>query len=176
MITWFNEHIRYPLHGFFESLKSVVKWFPISWKDRDWDYHFLYDTLQFKLDNTANYIEKHKRYVGYERDVERMRLCSRLIDKISDEHYGCEYQDYFKETSKFVPIEGEPKMYRMESEIVENRLTEYFEKYPNDYRRCTKEPGDSGIRIALRMGQQRGSKARHLLFLIMERNIQGWWD
>lgn len=175
MRTWFNERIRYPLHGFCESLKSVVKWFLVVWKDRDWDYGFIMSTLQFKLENTAKYIADHKRYVGYDRDVEKMRTCSRLIDKTRDERYGCEYQDYYKEDGKFVPIEGS-KSYRYESEVIEDNLAEYFAKYPNDYRRTPKEPDDSNIRVALRMGQLREVRATHLLFLMMERNIRNWWD
>ena len=46
------QKIRY----FINSIKNLIKWFPIIWRDRDWDYAYIEDILLFKLNNM------HKRF------------------------------------------------------------------------------------------------------------------
>lgn len=39
--------------SFLESVKRVIKWIPVIWKDRDWDEHYLIKIMQFKLQQMA---------------------------------------------------------------------------------------------------------------------------
>jgi len=167
------------IQDFFRNVKyyliNIIKWSPILWKDRDWDDYYIMDTLRFKIENTAKYIRKNKRYIGYERDVERMNLVVRLIDKFQDEFYNCEYQDYYKSDFSFKRIK-DSELFEMESEIKENNLLNYFEKYPNTYRKIYPNCDNEDIRIALKMGHHLHNKAKRILFTLIERNIEKWWD
>jgi len=42
-----EQKIRY----FGNSIKNLIKWFPIIWNDRDWDHGYVEDMLLFKLNN-----------------------------------------------------------------------------------------------------------------------------
>lgn len=153
-----------------QGIKNLFRWFPLVWKDRDYDYSYIFYTLKFKIQNTADYIEKHKRYEGYERDVERMRLCVKLIDLLQDDYYQSEYQDYYE--TEFYTNEQ-----ILQSNIIRDDLDSYFAKYPNDYRKLPEKYKDSTKPSkALIMGGMRHTKATKILFTIIERNIYYWWD
>lgn len=152
-------------------IKNIIKWSPILWKDRDWDHYFIIDTLRFKIANTAKYIEKNKRYVGWERDVERMNLAVRLIDKMQEEYYSCEYQDYYKSNFWFEDYENDLK--ELKFEATENNLKEYFKKYPKTYKLFSEE---TDLKLALRMGNHLHNKCKRILFKLIEENIEKWWD
>ena len=64
------------------SIQSLIKWFPIIWKDRDFDHSFIFTILKFKLQNQAKYIGKQDRHTRAKRDAETMTTCVRLIEKI----------------------------------------------------------------------------------------------
>lgn len=162
---------------FFTNLKyyfkNIIKWSPILWKDRDWDDFFITNTLSFKIENTAKYIAKNQRYVGWERDVERMNLVVRLIHKLQDEYYSCEYQDYYKSVFWFEDCE-DPKLHELKSEATEDNLIEYFKKYPNTYKLFSNKKDD--LDIALKMGNHLHTKCKRILFKLIEQNIEKWWD
>ena len=77
----------YKIKQFFKRIYNLYRWFPIIWKDQDWDHSFIFDILKFKLKNQAEYIGYHDRHVSAKRDAEIMMLCVRLIDKIQNESY-----------------------------------------------------------------------------------------
>jgi hypothetical protein len=65
------------------------------------------------------------------------------------------------------------------------RFDEYFKKYPLVYKKILAdknlqvfciEDENYKQRIAMNIGRYNHKKARKLLFLIMEENIEGWWD
>jgi hypothetical protein len=155
---------------FWEGIKSTIKWLPITWNDRDWDHAYIMYALRFKIKNTADYIEKHNRYEGCERDVERMRLCVRLFDALEKDIYEGEYLDYY-ETESHVDEEGYYK-----STPIRDDLETYLKKYPSYYRRLSDKDKERNVWAALMIGHNRNKKASDLLFELIKRNIYHWWD
>ncbi|MGV8961876.1 MAG: hypothetical protein ACOH2V_00645 [Candidatus Saccharimonadaceae bacterium] len=167
------------LWNFWEGIKNIIKWMPVIWRDRDFDYSYILITLKFKIKNTADYIEESHRYEGHMRDVERMRLCVRLIEAIQSDVYEMEYQDFqtyydvhysFKATGK--------DTYRIVENIAHSNVPDYIKKYPNDYRRMDpkyKEDHEP-VSIALLMGYNRQKRAFKILSTLLERNLRLWWD
>lgn len=43
------EKITRAIHSFKRGVRNLIAWFPIIWRDRDWDYHYLLEMLAFKL-------------------------------------------------------------------------------------------------------------------------------
>ena len=74
------QSIRY----FINSVKNIIRWFPIIWKDRDWDGWYIYTILETKIKHQAEYIGSKDRHVEAKRDAERMMTCVRLIQKVKD--------------------------------------------------------------------------------------------
>lgn len=169
--------VRYFFLDLGRRIKNLWRWLPIVWNDRDWDDSFIFKILKFKIKNTANYTEQRQRFVGYEHEVARMRLCIRLIERIQEEWYGMEYFDYHTSTFEFVPIRDTDSC-EMKSEIIEDNLDDYFKKYPLIYKRVVADFGSDSnrIQIALHMGHKNHERAKRLMFDILNKHIENWWD
>jgi len=163
------------LRQFFRRIKNLYRWFPIIWKDQDWDDHYIFEILKFKLKNQAKYIGYHDRHMSAKRDAEIMMLCVRLIEKVQDEWYAREYFDYQESEFKFVDSKQFPGSYEMEITEISERYDEYFKKYPLIYRMVPdlNAPKD---RIAFEIARINEERAHKLLFKILEQNIRKWWD
>ena len=165
----------YKLKQFFKRIQNLFRWFPIIWKDQDWDDFYIFEILKFKLKNQAKYIGYHDRHMSAKRDAEIMMLCVRLIEKVQDEWYGREYFDYQESEFKFVNSKTHPGSYEMEIKEISERYDEYFKKYPLIYRMVPdlNAPKD---RIAFHIAKINEERAHKLLFTILEQNIRRWWD
>jgi hypothetical protein len=76
----------YKIKQFFRRIYNLYRWLPIIWKDQDWDDHYIWEILKFKLKNQSKYIGTKDRHVSAKRDAEIMMLCTRLIDKIQSQY------------------------------------------------------------------------------------------
>lgn len=168
-----RRYAPYWLRNFIERVYNLYRWFPIIWKDQDWDDYYIFEILKFKLKNQAKYISECGNHVSAERDAEIMTLCVRLIDRLQDDYYGCEYQDYAKTNIKFVDSETYPGHYEMELEYITDNLDDYFRKYPRIYKQVE---GKDRYHIAFRIASKNQERANRLLFKILEQNITRWWD
>ncbi len=163
------DFLGYRLRNLKLSIKNMIRWFPIIWKDRDWDDSFIFAILKQKLTFQADYIAKKNRHVQAARDAERMRLCVKLIDIVVDEHYSDVVYDqieekYGKSEWVFTPIPGSTNS-RLEIKhpnIENGTYTE--EQYSKEYKELMGEARD------------KEAKAKALLFKILDRHILGWWD
>jgi hypothetical protein len=165
----------YKVKQFFKRIYNLYRWFPIIWNDQDWDDHYIFEILKFKLKNQAEYIGYHDRHMSAKRDAEIMMLCVRLMDKVQHEWYGREYQDYYKSDMRFIPSESHPGSYEMEVEILEENFDDYFKKYPLIYRMVPnlQAPKEEIAYCIAKINEERAHK---LLFKLLEQNIRRWWD
>jgi len=158
-----------------KRIKNLFRWFPIIWKDQDWDDYYIFEILKFKLKNQAEYISYHDRHVSAKRDAEIMMLCVRLIEKIQNEWYGSEYFNYHESEYKWINSKDHPGMYEMEIKQKSEHFDDYFKKYPLIYRMVPdlNAPKD---KIAFQIAKINEERAHKLLFKILEQNIRRWWD
>jgi len=174
--------IRYFFRKLSAGIRNLYRWFPIIWNDRDWDSAFIFRTLKFKLQNTADELERASFFTGYEHEVARIRLCVKLIERVQEQYYDMEWLDYETSTFEFIPTgnldENGDNYYQMKSEVIDDRLDAYFEKYPLTYKRVVAKLDDdsSRTRIALYMGHERHAKAKRLLFNVLNKHIENWWN
>lgn len=117
-----------PLIIFFKELKrglsNLVRWFKIVWFDRDWDYHYLYYAMKFKLERMISYFEKHGHAVNAWYEIKYMRIAVSLLDELSNE----KYEDI-----------GEPSIDDwMNDEEYCNRLRESFNKSAIRQQKCVR--------------------------------------
>ena len=163
----------YKIKQFFRNIKNLIRWFPIIWKDRDWDDHFIFEILKFKLQNQAKYIGERGHHTRAKRDAEIMMTCVRLIEKIQNEYYGTEYLNYNDSELIFIDSADYPNMYEMIAVEKSEHYDDYFKKYPRIAKQFTiSDKGKKAFKIA-RINEQRAHK---LLFKILEENITRWWD
>jgi hypothetical protein len=181
---WWNHDGKYLHKEIKWGIQNLIYWFPIIWKDRNWDGHYIYEVMKHKLKAQANYIGRRDFHTRAQLDAKRMRLCVSLIEKVQDDFYQMEYMDYHKDRVWFTPCEDRPDLHQYNSEEVWEKYDEYFKKYPLVYKRVLKGEGsidrkgreeDKHI-IAMNIAYLNHDRARKLLFRIMEENIEGWWD
>jgi hypothetical protein len=164
----------YRIKQFFRRLRNLYRWFPIVWKDQDWDHYFIYEVLKFKLKNQAEYIGKKGNHLSAKRDAEIMMTCVRLIDKIQDEYYASEYFEYYKSHLEFKKLENS-ELFEISETVTSEALEGYFKKYPLIYR-LVPDLAAPKSRIAFQMAKINQERAHKLLFKIIQENIQSWWD
>ena len=161
------------------GIKNIIYWLPIIWKDRDWDYYYIYIVLKHKLQNLHDGLTKRNLYVNVEHDTKYIRLCINLINKLTTDYYETEYLDYFKTNDTFEPTVGRnSKSFILVSVIIEDNSEEYFKKYPLIVKKLNlpKETPEERKTLALRVAQKNHARAKKLLFDILNNKIEYWWD
>lgn len=183
---WWNHEGKY-YHKFLrEGIENIIYWFPIIWKDRNWDSHYIFEILQHKLKAQANYIGSRDRHTRAQLDAKRMRLCVKLIKKVQEEDYVMEYMDYHKDRVWFTDCDDNSGNSLWNSEEVWEKYDNYFAKYPLIYKKVLKGEGvfslegrDEADRkriIAMNISHINQQRAQDLLFKIMNENINSWWN
>ncbi len=176
---WWKFDGQYLHKEFARGVKNLWKWFPVVWKDRDWDDHFIWQLLIFKLKKQAKYIGDRDFHTRAKRDAQIMMTCTRLMEKVKEEYYQMEYMDYCEDDFDFVPTET-PGYSELKITPISENFDEYFAKRKTAYRHVMRNGGLFGNEdrkhTAMSMGQYQHAKARRILFTLMERNIECWWD
>ena len=186
--------IGYKVRGFFTSVGNLIKWFPVIWKDRDWDDHYIFEVFKFKLEKQAKYIKEKGFHTNSDLDAKRMMLCVKLMEKVQEEFYVMEYMDYEDKDFLFVPtgddIEDDLSGYYMETRLNKENLNDFFKKYPLVYKKIVTDKKyhifkidnedltsyEVKSRIALNIGRYNHERARKLLFKTLSENIEAWWN
>ena len=75
------------MHTWYRKIKNIIRWTPVLWNDKDWDYYDIFEVLKTKLKFQSEYFRKHGYHESSEYDAQRMKLCIRLIDKVQNESY-----------------------------------------------------------------------------------------
>jgi len=173
---WWRFEAKFYHRDLISGIKNLIRWFPVIWKDRDWDDHFIWQVMIQKLKFQAKYIGNKDWHVNAKRDAEIMMTCVRLMEKIKDEYYGIEYIDYYEARFRFETTEN-PELRELKVDYISESLDDYFKKYPLVYKKVIKDNAskDKYI-IAHYIGSENHNRARRILFALMERNIESWWN
>jgi hypothetical protein len=182
---WWNQDGKYMHIEFKRGIKNILYWLPIIWKDRNWDSHYIFEIMMHKIKAQSKYIGERDIHTRAKRDAEVMMTCVRLMEKVQDEFYSSEYSDYHKDKHWFTPSKKEGYS-DWNSRILEENFDDYFKKYPLIHKRVLDGEGIFQLdcedaleikqRIAMNIGHINHDRARKLLFKLMERNIEKWWD
>jgi hypothetical protein len=181
---WWNHDGRYAHKTFANGVKNLWYWFPIIWKDRNWDSHYLFEVMKHKLVSQANYIGRRDFHTRAQQDARNMRICVKLIQNIQDDVYTLEYTDYSKDRHWFEPCNDGTENSTWESENIWEKYDDYFKKYPLVYKRVMNGEGFTSLKgreddkhvIALSIAHLNHQRAKSLLYKIMDTQIEGWWD
>lgn len=176
IIRWWRWDGRYLHHDIKYGIKNLIRWFPIIWKDRDWDQAYIWDILEKKLRNQSHHIKHYGHHVNTDYDSRNMRICADLIKRIRDEYYDMEYLDYCNYSFDFIPTD-KPNLNEMVSKENWEKFDDYFAKYPLIYKQVVAKTDKTDKKyIAMKMSQINHQRAIKLLFKIMESEIEKWWD
>lgn len=182
--SWWNREGKYYHKMFITSVRNLIYWFPIIWKDRNWDSHYIFEIMAHKIKAQSKYIGSRDIHTRAKRDAEVMMLCVRLMKSVQHEFYSSEYTDYHKTKNWFEDIEDRPGLSKWESRLLEENFDDYFAKYPLIYKRVLNGEGHFKLKgrednkqiIAMNIAHINHDRARNLLFKIMGEHIERWWD
>jgi hypothetical protein len=172
---WWTYTGKYLHHDIIQGIKNLIYWFPVIWRDRDWDTTYIWNILSYKLKKQAINTGKY----GLKYDSDKMLTCAKLIDKINNDEYMTEYLDYDKSLIKLVPDKHSNShvIFYDNSQTNFDDFDEYINKYKSSYRKVIKDIGDKNKKtIAMNISSLNHDRAHKLLFKIMERDITKWWN
>ena len=182
--SWWRFDGRYYHTDLIRGIKNLWYWFPVIWKDRDWDSNYIYYILEHKIKAQSKYIGERDIHTTAKRDAEIMMICVKLMEKDREEFYIMEYLDYHKSKHWFEPVPGNENLSSWNSRLLEENFDEYFRKYPLIYKKVLNGEGPFTLEgrekdkeiIAMNIAHINQERAHKLLFKILEENIQKWWD
>jgi hypothetical protein len=81
----------YRIKQLFERIRHLIHWVPIIWRDRDWDYYFIYEILKHKLISTERYIREKGIHMYNNQDADNILKAIEMIEKVQTEYHLDKY-------------------------------------------------------------------------------------
>ena len=81
--------ISLPVRRLKNSIWNLISWFPIVWRDRDWDYRYFLTLIHFKLKKMEKCIRKGC-YRGCENDADKIQICVVCLERLIKDDYCAE--------------------------------------------------------------------------------------
>jgi len=151
------------------GIKNLIVWFPVIWKDRNWDHWFIYKILRTKLHLTEQLIRNYGHHVKHIEDADKIKKCVILLDRlIEDDYHENVYKDHYKKWGEsemvFTDVEDHPDYSEMNI------------KYPNVKTEEDEKLERKQFKLIMNKPQEMKDQDLDLLFKIMRKHIQSWWD
>jgi len=111
--NWYNDYLSF--YAIKNGVKNLIKWFPIIWQDRDYDYGYLYTILEFKLNNMQKFFESDYTYSKDAKHyAKQIKECKELLIRIHneaiwDEHWNDDTATYTKSIDELSKLDREEK-------------------------------------------------------------------
>lgn len=154
---------------FFRNVKNVIRWIPILYKDREWDYSFMLEIEQKKLKNMIKWYEQNDYGISTSGliTVKQMKLAVRLLDIIleKEKFWSIDYPEgyEFVVDHKYKPL---PETSFVIDKYINTKNYKRFFSWLND--NAMKSPS---WKIDLRI-----RKAWYLYHKLREQYMMNWWD
>jgi len=166
MKDWLYSNIWRP---FKYGIKNLVRWFPVIWCDRDWDYWFIYKILQKKLDNTSKFLKKYGCHKDALKDAERIEKCVFTLNRLlKDEYHEMVFKHHDRKWGelelKTFPSKDHPGAYGLTTSRPNANTPELRQKEREEFRRCSNHQ------------EYMVKQDNEFLFDTMKRYIRTWWD
>lgn len=151
------------------QFRNVFKWLPVIWNQFDFDYRYSLDVFKFQLEKQAKFMESNKAHlVNSGLYASKIRTALRLMEKVYNEDYACEYQEKLKDKYGDNVLEWH---FRDTGEGNGNSFLDFEYEYWDNKDKVEKDK-DKWFRES----HEKQKKAHRLLWAFIEHNIQHWWD
>ncbi len=165
MIKQMRDFLRSIKYG----IENLIIWFPIIWKDRDWDHWYLYKILKFKLSNMEKLHRKYGHAVNSEKIANKIKVCVNLLDRLIEDNYD---ESAFKKHHKKW---GEPIFHWDECEDKKGYYSLKIEQ-KNIKTKKDKDQEAKEFKRCYNHEEMLRKQDVDYLFKLMNKHIQGWWD
>jgi hypothetical protein len=150
------------------GIKNLIRWFPVIWQDRNWDQYYIYVILHKKL----TLMEKGLRngcHLYADKTADQVKICVLLLDRlIKDEYHENAFKRHEEKWGEaefnFEDLEEKPDQCRLLITRLNVKTKKDEEQERKDFMRTSKH------------SDQMKNQDVEMLFKIMNKHIQGWWD
>lgn len=151
------------------QIKRVIDFLPLIWSGFDFDYRYAIELFKKQLERIADEMESDRGILENSKtNAQKIRTAIRLMDKVYDEEYGCEYRNKLKE------LYGERVLDWWFEDAGRGDDSSYlrreYEKWDN-----SEEIKEVQKKLFLE-SKDKQKRAHKLLWDYIEHNIQRWWD
>jgi len=99
-LEYYSKQVDSFLRSFIYSIKNLITWFPIIWRDRWWDYYWFLVLIRFKLKLMEKNFRTKAFHLHADKDADNIKKCIDILDKLIEDNYFNELYDKFEKTSK----------------------------------------------------------------------------
>jgi len=148
-----------------EGIENLIVWFPIIWKDRDFDYNYLLYIIIFKTKNMVSFFESKYSITDWKeehskKDLNALKRVIPLLEYIRDEKYE---DDAFKEHWEKFPAK---------LEFIENKDN----TKPYKTLKPMSEKEMKSFKEAWLLSEINYKKAMREMGKLITTHFKGWWD
>lgn len=145
-----------------EGIKNIIKWFPVIYKDKQFDHSYLLTILEFKFSLMEDYFRNHGLASTSKKDAKRIQLCKNLCKRINEGYHDNVYMLHDKKWGSIKMLIDEKGHLQF---IRENSKTpEDFQKESSEFRKLMKKE------------QYLQKQDQEVLSQTMKKYMTGWWD
>lgn len=160
--------IYYRVKSFFKQCFKVIRWVPIIYKTKNYDFYFALELFKKQLLETAKFLESDNAYTKEAPiNAQKIKTFCKFMDKIYNDNY---YENWVKIIEDkygkwdLVFENGEDGTYNLNSKFEKNYTQEELKKIEEEI--------DKEIEKSWKIQK----RAHKLLWEYLEHNIQNWWD
>ena len=114
------------IYNIYYGIRNLIKWFPIIWRDRGWDWTYLVIMLQHKLGGIEKQLEIGN-HTYWRKDWKRVHYAKLLCDRIIQDEYWKE-SIIFKRTGR-KGFEHEEYMIKQDISQLADTLQRYLRSW-----------------------------------------------
>lgn len=151
------------------QIRNVFRWLPVIWNQFDFDYSYSLEVFKFQLLKQAEFLESDKaRTVSAKHNATRIRTAIKLMNKVYDEDYACEYQNKLREIYGEDVLDHSFEEFDEDSAFVE--LIWKYEKLENT------DEIEAVKNKLFKESREKQEKAHRILWEFIAHNLRKWWD
>jgi hypothetical protein len=149
------------------GIKNLIRWFPIIWKDRNWDSYYIFIILKKKLERTE-YCLRNGHCVDGDKRADQIKTCIALLDRlIEDQYHENAFIDHVKKWGELDMTFGE---------IESNGCGRLHITRPNIKTPEDEELEQKQSKLLYEHADRMRKQDVDYLCSIISKHVLGWWD
>lgn len=158
------------LKRIYRRIHRFIVWFPVIWKDEDWDHVYLYEIMRFKISRMRKQIEKNKGHLDWEKTAKGMRIAEILLERQSFSDF---YSDNDDKNKEFCTCDDPAWVKHIEEEEEKEKIAsegKYYRKWISPLCEwCCRK-------IQLHREYKKTKEDYEFMWNHIRKNSMRWWD
>lgn len=167
--TWLDQAfdaIKHCWNNLTQGISNLIRYFKIIWKDRDFDYAYIYYLLDKKLEFIQKRYETKYLFERQENELKYIKLVRRLINMSLNEYYSSFYFSFIHGEGKYLSVRDKNQIEIMFDKTLSKNYKKIYDKHQHLSIKSRR------IHVALDLDK----KCDALIWKILSNKIGLWWD